>query len=305
LAPSIVGDGTDKGSYPGQANDMAQALASGKIEGFSEVTGTYEELQAMANEGRLIVAVLNSSGKTQAESELGWMDYLAIAAADAAGAYEGAKIGSLVAPPYGTVVGGVFISAGASWLAYKDCTSGSTSPSSGGEDPIIKFVYNPFDQSGFEHGKLMNNLFIDSSNTLDLEFNINDLYSRLRDSIGSTSNGYITYLDVDNTLTQAQFVTAVNDVVTTLNGLDFSNSNDITIFVNALFDINDRTLVIEYLNEITGFTNYEQVVEYSKEMEAFVLDNTIPGISEDRLLSFYSVYRGSLPFWSDYKFNNI
>lgn len=60
----------------------------------------------------------------------------------------------------------------------------------------------------------MNNLFIDSSNTLDLEFNINDLYSRLRDSIGSTSNGYITYLDVDNTLTQAQFVTAVNDVVT-------------------------------------------------------------------------------------------
>jgi len=61
LAPSIVGDGTDKGSYPGQANDMAQALASGKIEGFSEVTGTYEELQAMANEGRLIVAVADKS----------------------------------------------------------------------------------------------------------------------------------------------------------------------------------------------------------------------------------------------------
>ena len=61
MAPSIVGDGTDKGSYPGQANDMAQALASGKIEGFSEVTGTYEELQAMANEGRLIVAGMKSS----------------------------------------------------------------------------------------------------------------------------------------------------------------------------------------------------------------------------------------------------
>jgi hypothetical protein len=113
------------------------------------------------------------------------------------------------------------------------------------------------------------------------------------------------HMTVNQRVAGSSPVTAVNDVVTTLNGLDFSNSNDITIFVNALFDINDRTLVIEYLNEITGFTNYEQVVEYSKEMEAFVLDNTIPGISEDRLLSFYSVYRGSLPFWSDYKFNNI
>ncbi|MDR0793879.1 MAG: RHS repeat-associated core domain-containing protein, partial [Chitinophagaceae bacterium] len=64
LSPENVGKGTGKEAVAaGQANAIAQALASGKIEGFKEldIKGDYQQLQDLANQGRLIVGAVDKS----------------------------------------------------------------------------------------------------------------------------------------------------------------------------------------------------------------------------------------------------